>query len=261
MAHRLIRFSQHLAEAIAEHGYDQIRGGIFDAVERDPKNDMAIEFAWMDTKDFWQQEQAILAYLILHGITDPQLPVDDARLRGGVPPRKLRDDFLALAREVEAFWNLYFLDHDLRSVYQRVTSIGVPIVKGGYSFKGAHSISGYHAFELNYLAHIYNRVLVDTPGSENDNTFSLYFRPEVGSRQLSVNVLPDFFAPGEVEVLKVSVRGMDRPDLAARARDYRAETPFQITLRPEELGAEIVVVFRGTPGGFYMQAIEGKTPR
>ena len=30
---------------------------------------LPIEFAWGNTKDFWQQEQGILAYLILHGAT------------------------------------------------------------------------------------------------------------------------------------------------------------------------------------------------
>lgn len=256
MAHRLIKYSQQLAEAMSERGYDQIRGGIFDAVEREPKNNMAIEFTWMDTKDFWQQEQAVLAYLILYGVTDPQTPVDPSRLRGDVPPRKLKADFLALAREVEAFWNLYFLNHDNRSVYQRVTSIGLPVTKGPYGNVGAHSISGYHAFELNYLAHIYNRVFVKTAAPSNDNVFSLYFHPGSTSRQLSINVLPDFFAPGEVEIVRVSIRGVDRPELAARARNHKAETPFQITLRPEELDSEVVVVFRGHPGTCYMQQVD-----
>lgn len=147
---------------------------------------------------------------------------------------------------MEAFWNLYFLDHDDRGIYQRVFTNGVPQTQGNYGQKGAHLISGYHAFELNFLAHIYNRALVPKP-PESDSSFSLFFRPEAGCRQLSINVLPDFFAPGEVEVTRVSVRGVDRPDLAARARDYLAETPFQITLRPDELDSEIIVEFCGYP--------------
>ena len=52
---------------------------------------MPTQFAWGATKDFWQQEQGILAYLILHGAT-------------GNP------HYLRLARESSAFWNLFFLD-------------------------------------------------------------------------------------------------------------------------------------------------------
>ena len=74
-------------------GIDQFRSGCFDAVERQPRDGRPIEFAWGNTKDFWQQEQAILAYLILNGYT-------------GNP------EYLQLAREMETFWNLFFLDRD-----------------------------------------------------------------------------------------------------------------------------------------------------
>jgi len=57
---------------MAVAGIDQVRGGCFDAVERRPRDGLPIEFAWSNTKDFWQQEQAILAYLIVHGFSgDP----------------------------------------------------------------------------------------------------------------------------------------------------------------------------------------------
>ena len=72
-----------------------------------------------------------------------------------------------------------------------------------------------------------------------------------------MNVLPDCFAPGEVEVVRVSVRGIDRPDLAARVRDHLAETPYQITLRADELDSEVVVMFRGNPGRCYMRNTKG----
>ena len=99
-------------------------------MEREPRNNLPIEFAWMNTKDFWQQEQAILAYLILHSVTGKDEPIDPrgASRRGRRP--YLKADFLALAREMEAFWNLYFLDHDNRGVYQRVTGNGIPVHPG-----------------------------------------------------------------------------------------------------------------------------------
>jgi len=241
----LIAFAKKLAQSMAEHGIDQISGGLYDAVERQPRNNQPIEFAWMNTKDFWQQEQAILAYLILHSVTGKEELIDSARtVGGGAFDRYLKADFLGLAREMEAFWNIYFLDFDFRGVYQRVTGSGIPYEKGNYGQKAGHS-TGYHVEELNYLAHIYNRVYVHKPGHNTDNNFSMFFRPEKDCRQLSINVLPDFLAPGEIEVVRVSVYGVDRPDLAAKARNHGAPTPFQIELQPHELGSEVIVEFRG----------------
>ena len=124
-----------LADDIAVYGIDQIRGGCFDAVERRPSDDWPIEFAWGNTKDFWQQEQAILAYLIVHGSTGDQ-------------------KYLDLAREMMAFWNLYFLDHDNRGVYFRVTDAGMPVIEGPHSQKAGHSVAGYHSFELNVTGQV-----------------------------------------------------------------------------------------------------------
>ncbi len=242
----LITYAKKLAQSMAEYGIDQVCGGLYDAVQRNPSNNQPVEFAWMNTKDFWQQEQAILAFLIVHSVSRKDEPIDPSRTYGaGAVDRGLKADLLALARETEAFWNIYFLDHDTRGVYQRVTASGIPYETGNYGHKAGHS-TGYHVEELNYLAHIYNRVFVTNGGeSSSHNNFSLYFRPERGNRQLSINVLPDFFAPGEIEVIRVSVRGIDRPDLAAKARNYDSPTPFQIELRDEELGSEVIVEFRG----------------
>jgi len=77
----------------------------------------------MNTKDFWQQEQAILAFLILFGYTKKKL-------------------YLELAREAMAFWNVFFLDLDNGGVYFRTTGEGIPVVKGGYATKGGVNISG-----------------------------------------------------------------------------------------------------------------------
>ena len=50
-------------------------------------------FVWHDRKAWWQQEQAILAYLILNG------SLGDA-------------EYLRHAREASSFYNAFFLDHD-----------------------------------------------------------------------------------------------------------------------------------------------------
>jgi len=50
-------------------GSDQQRGGWYDVVERVlDRRGRATCLVWHDRKAWWQQEQAILAYLILHGL-------------------------------------------------------------------------------------------------------------------------------------------------------------------------------------------------
>jgi len=216
-----------LADDMAEYGIDQIRGGCFDAVERKPSKDWPIEFVWGNTKDFWQQEQAILAYLIVHGITG-------------------NDKYLDLAREMMAFWNLYFLDHDNRGVFFRVTDAGMPVIQGAYSQKAGHAVAGYHSFELNYLAHTYIRTYVHPTGEVKtptghaafpvvDQNFCLFFYPDADCPHTTINVLPDFLPPGAVEIVGITVKGVRRMNFA---RDN-----FQIELDREDLGGQVIVEF------------------
>lgn len=181
---------------------------------------MPIEFTWGNTKDFWQQEQGILAYLILFGATQ------DYR-------------YLELAREMEVFWNACFLDHDNRGIFFRVNDNGHPIIEGSYGQKGGHSVSGYHVFELNYLAHIYTRSFVRPAidkGHEDSANFCLFFCPDVKTGRDTLNVLPDFYSPGTIEIAGISVNGVPRMSFSS--------DNFQIDLEEEELGSPIVVEFR-----------------
>jgi mannose/cellobiose epimerase-like protein (N-acyl-D-glucosamine 2-epimerase family) len=180
-----------LADRMAEFGTDVLRGGVFDAVQRDPHNGMPIEFAWGSTKDFWQQEQGILAYLVLYGATGQQF-------------------YLDMARECMAFWNLFFLDRDRQGIFFRTTEGGLPWIEGTYAQKGGHSVSGYHVFELNYLAHLYQRTYLNADG--DDRGFCLYFRVLSNREQTSINVLPDFMPPDRVEIQTVRVNGIDRTE-------------------------------------------------
>lgn len=214
-ANELMACADKLGMAMAEHGIDQLRGGCYDAVERIPGNQQAIQFVWGNTKDFWQQEQAILAYLILHGNSEQAAP-----------------GYLQLAREMMAFWNTYFLDHDNRGIFFRVTDDGLPVVAGDYANKAGHAVAGYHSFELNFLAHTYIRSFVKT--SESDANFVLYFKPDESCS--SVNVLPDFFAPGQLQIKSIRVNGM--------ARDTIDPYFFQVRLSEEERGATIIVEFK-----------------
>jgi len=216
-AAELMVLANNLGKAMGKIGVDQIRGGCFDAVERKPINGNPLQFVWGNTKDFWQQEQGILAYLILHGNAENQ---ED------------KDIYLALAREMTAFWNLFFLDHDNRGIYFRVTDDGLPVLNGAYANKSSHSIAGYHSFELNFLAHTYIRSYVKTP-DESDKNFVLYFKPDLNCQ--SVNVLPDFFPPDHIEIKSIKINGVIRHPIS---KDY-----FQVDLADNERGARIAVEF------------------
>ena len=211
----LMQLANNLGRSMIKVGIDQIHGGCFDAVEREPKNGMPTEFAWGNTKDFWQQEQAILAYYILHGYTGDE-------------------DYLKLARECTAFWNLFFLDHDRRGIFFRVTDDGMPVVQGNYVNKAGHAVAGYHSFELNYLAHVYIRIYVQKEEGCDDD-FCLFFKPDKTSGQRSINVLPDFMRKGEVEVKEIIINGVGRNSIDP--------DNFQIELDEDEMGSTVVVVF------------------
>lgn len=221
LADKLMQLADKLGNSMVETGIDLFRGGLFDAVERNPKNGMPIEFPWNNTKDFWQQEQAILAYFILYGCSNED--------------KDQRNEYLQLAQETASFWNLFFLDRENKGIYFRVTDSGVPVVQGEYGNKGSHSISGYHSFELNYLAHIYISSYV------TKQPFCLYFKPNANCRQHSINVLPDFVKPGTLEVTRVSIDGSDRTSLDP--------DNFRIELSEEELkiGSEAEIIVQFTP--------------
>lgn len=216
LAVRCLETAKTIARKITSVGYDKVAGGIFDAMERDPSGPFRQEFAWSTTKDFWQQEQAILAYLILYGCTGD-------------------DMFLDLGRESVAFWNLFFLDHDNRGIFFRVTDSGLPYIQGNYANKAGHAIAGYHMFELNFLAHIYQRSYVSYAAGEDD-TFCIHFLPSTDSSRRWLNVLPDCFAPGALEMTAVYIDGESTTEFDA--------DKFQIPLKTEQLGSRIRVEFR-----------------
>jgi mannose/cellobiose epimerase-like protein (N-acyl-D-glucosamine 2-epimerase family) len=196
LAQRCYDFARLLGHNMRKAGVDLVRGGIFDALERFPTNGLPTEFAWSSTKDFWQQEQAVLAYYIMQGIGG-----DDAEEKG---------DFLKLARFCSAFWNLFFIDHDNRKIFFRTTESGEPVVEGQYGIQGGHAIAGYHAFELNYLAHLYIRTFVDC-GEGCDDSFVLYYRPQQNSGIKTLNVMPDFFRPGDLKIINVRINNHVMP--------------------------------------------------
>ena len=176
--------ARKIAEMMPSVGGDQQRGGWYDVMERmkAPGQDWN-RFAFHDRKAWWQQEQGILAYLILNGI--------------------LKDkEYLKLARESASFYNAFFLDHDDGAVYFNVLANGIPYLMGTERLKGSHSMSGYHSFELSYLAQVYTNLLI------TKQPLDLYFNPMPnGFKRNILRVSPDILPKGSVRLSKVWVDG------------------------------------------------------
>ena len=216
---RSLAMADRLARDMTTFGIDLVRGGCYDTVERKPTNGQQIEFSWSNTKDFWQQEQAILAYLILYGRLGDQL-------------------FLDMARHTQAFWNLSFLDRPHKGIFFRVTDNGMPVTDPAYLIRGGHSdASGYHCFELAYLAHIYTRTYI-APQTGTDASMCLYFHPDETSGMRSINVAPDFVQPRRLAIRSVRVDG--------EPKQIADPYSFQVPLADEDLGRTVAVEFAAT---------------
>ncbi len=220
---KYLKLATQLADSMQIYGLDRIRGGWFDVVERTPRNGMPVEFAWHNRKAWWQQEQGILAYLVLYGATR-------------------KPEYLDLARESIAFWNMTYLDHDYGGVHFDVTDDGIPYTKEVRGLRGSHSKSAYHVFELNFLAQIYIRTFVSkTP-------FRLYFRPcpQSSSRHLEAefsgrgrrtrrfNVMPDYLPKGSLTLGRVFLNGQEyegvKHDIFQVYLDERLDTEIDLAV-------------------------------
>jgi hypothetical protein len=231
LAERSYKRAKDVGEKMGRVGMDLMRGGLYDAVERKPTNGMPVEFVWGTTKDFWQQEQAILGYYLLYGIDKGRKPEDFSD-----EERDLRERFLELGRYAAAFWNLYVLDRDNRKTYFRVTETGEPVIEGQYGIEAGHAIAGYHAFELSYLAHLYMRMGITSA----DQTFTISFKPAC-DRVKAINVLPDFVRPDDVEILTIRINGDKVYDFqTANSRLVK----FQVPIEGYPCYSTVVVEFR-----------------
>lgn len=187
---------EHLARKIAEEmpkvGMDRQRAGWSDVMERLRKPGEAWHrFAFHDRKAWWQQEQGILAYLILHGVLkDPE--------------------YLKIARESSAFYNAFFLDHDDGAIYFNVLANGLPYLMGTERFKGSHSMSGYHSTELCFLAAVYSNLLITKQPME------FYFKPRPdGFPERVLRVAPDLLPPRSICLDYVEIDGEPYGDFNA----------------------------------------------
>ncbi len=197
---KYLALAKKIANVMPAIGSDQQRGGWYDVMERlTAPGEKWHRFAFHDRKAWWQQEQAILAYLILHGI---------------VPD----EEFLRHSREAASFYNAFFLDHDDGAVYFNVLASGVPFLMGTERFKGSHSMSGYHSFELCYLAQVYTNLLI------TKHPLDLYFKPQPGAFPGNIlRVSPDILPPGRVVLQEVWID--DKPYSSFDAQGLTVSLP------------------------------------
>ena len=191
---RYVDLARKIGDTMPAVGSDRQRGGWYDVVERELRPGQEwYRFAWHDRKAWWQQEQAILAYLILHGVLgDPE--------------------YLRQAREAAAFYNAWFLDHDNGGVYFNVLASGIPYLVGTERLKGSHSMSLYHSIELCYLAAVYTNLLIC--GEPMD----LFFKPKPNAwKDHVLRVAPDVLPAGRIRLDAVWIDGEAYLDFDAEA--------------------------------------------
>ncbi|MEV7730082.1 AGE family epimerase/isomerase [Streptomyces sp. NPDC087917] len=206
--------ARKIGEIMPAVGSDVQRGGWYDVVERVKHGDEeTYRFAWHDRKAWWQQEQAILAYLILGGTVG-----GEANLRE--------------ARQAQAFYNTFFLDHDEGAVYFNVLASGTPYLLGTERLKGSHSMSMYHSAELCYLGAVYNNLLVN--GREMD----FHFQPDpAGLPDRVLRVSPDLLPAGSVRIAAVEIdekpyEEFDADELTVHLPDVQGRVKVKVRLRP-----------------------------
>jgi len=209
-----VQLARKIAELMPAAGSDQQRGGWYDVVERTKaEGEEQFRFVWHDRKAWWQQEQAILAYLILNGIEGDE-------------------DYLKQAREAAAFYNAHFLDHDDGAVYFNVLSNGLPYLLGNERLKGSHSMSGYHSTELCYLSAVYTNLLI------TKQPMDFYFKPKATSFSDGIlRVSPDILPKGSVRLTEVWAD--DEP-----YTDFDAEN---LTVKIPATGKDVRIKVRLTP--------------
>lgn len=227
---KYVALAEKIAEVMPSAGSDQQRGGWYDVVERilGPGEEVH-RFVWHDRKAWWQQEQAILAYLILAGSLG-----------------KLEHQ--RLAHESAAFYNAWFLDQQAGGIYFSVLANGLPYLLGTERGKGSHSMSGYHSFELTYLATVYTNLLI------TKKPMDLYFKPKPGGFEDNIlRVQPDILPPGSVRIGEVWINGQPYLDFDAKSLTVllpstQDELKVRVRLLPTQVSfdATLLEVTEGT---------------
>jgi hypothetical protein len=210
-----VELARKIGDILPAVGSDLQRGGWYDVVERTlADGEQHHRFVWHDRKAWWQQEQAILAYFILHGLLKE--------------PEQLRQ-----AREAASFYNAFFIDHDDGAVYFNVLANGLPYLMGTERFKGSHSMSAYHSTELCYLSQVYLNLLI------TKQPLDLYFKPQPGGFPDGLlRVSPDILPPGSVRIAQVWADGAEYTEFDAAGLTVKvpADRTVKFKVRLEPVG-------------------------
>lgn len=204
-----------IADLMTAFGCDRQRGGCYDVVERIVTEGQKFhDFVWHDRKPWWQQEQMILAYFILAGVLH-------------------NEEYHTLAREAAAFYNAWFLDLEDGGIYFNVLANGLPYLAGGNErAKGSHSMSGYHSFELCYLAAVYTNLLV------MKQPMDFYFKPIPGGFPDNIlRVSPDILPTGSIKITSVTIDGKPYSDfnadeLTVKLPEITKRAKIKVTITP-----------------------------
>lgn len=227
---KYVALAEKIAKLMPEVGLDRQRGGWYDVVERvlEPGQQQH-RLVWHDRKAWWQQEQGILAYLILAGSLD-------------------KPEYRKLARESAAFYNAWFLDYEAGGVYFNVLANGIPYLLGTERGKGSHSMSGYHSFELAYLATVYTNLML------THKPMDLYFNPQPGGFEDNIlRVQPDILPPDSVRISEVWINGQpysnfDADGLAIKLPSTQDKIKVRVRIVPTQVSfsATLLDVTNGT---------------
>jgi len=207
---KYLEIAKKIAALMPKVGYDNQRFGWYDVVERVlGTNEKFHRYAWHDRKAWWQQEQGILAYLILQG----HLPSETTY-------KKYSD-------ESAAFYNAFFLDNNDGGVYFNVLANGVPYIMGTERFKGSHSMSAYHSTELCFLSTVYIDLMI------KKRPLDLFFKPIPGGFKDGVlRVEPDILPKGSLFISKCEIDGLDYTDYNADALTVKLpKTDRRVTVK------------------------------
>jgi len=234
-----VALADKIAEIMPAAGSDQQRGGWYDTMERTLQPGQKWHrFVWHDRKAWWQQEQAILAYLILAGT------------RGN-------EEHLRLGREAAAFYNAWFLDHYDGGIYFNVFATGLPYLNGNERLKGSHSMSGYHSTELCYLAAIYTNLLI------HEQPMLFYFKPKASSFPDGIlRVAPDLLPPGRVKLSNVWVDDQPYDDFDSEKMTVRLPPGKEVRVRVRLVSAtsELDSQYEHRADGDYRLTLVGAIP-
>jgi len=190
-----LEMAQKIAKLMPEVGYDNQRFGWYDVVDRVlGENEKYHRYAWHDRKAWWQQEQGILAYLILQG----HMPTEE--------------NYKKYADESAAFYNAFFLDHNDGGVYFNVLANGIPFLVGTERFKGSHSMSAYHSTELCFLSTVYIDLMI------KKRPLDLFFKPMPGGFKDNIlRVEPDILPKGSLKITACEIDGNPYDNFDAEA--------------------------------------------